>query len=115
MRKRTRRGERTSGLALPSRSRVRHEAAAEEESMRIRTTLAILIAGALVVAACQTGQTPGPKVWKIGLVTDVGKLDDKSFNEASWLAVPDAKTQFRAQVDNIVTRAPADYQTNMKA
>ncbi len=83
--------------------------------MRIRTTLAVLIAGALIFVACQAGQTPGAKVWKIGLVTDVGKLDDKSFNEASWLAVQDAKAQFGAEIDNIVTKAPADYQTNMKA
>src|SRR3990172_1586489 len=83
MRKRTRRGERTSGLALPSRSRVRHEAAAEEESMRIRTTLAVMIAGAFIFVACQAGPTAAQ--WKIGVVTDVGSVNDKNFNEFTFV------------------------------
>lgn len=86
--------------------------------MRMRTTLAVLFASMLIFAACAGASSPGPggsKTWKIGLVTDVGKLDDKSFNAAAWLGVQDAKAKFGAEIDNIVTKAPADYQNNMKA
>jgi len=85
--------------------------------MRTRYGLALLMVLALIATACQAAATPtpGPKVWKIGLVTDVGQLEDKSFNEASWLALQDAKTQFGAEIDNIVTKDPKDYQVNMKA
>lgn len=91
--------------------------------MRTRYGLALLMVLALIATACQAAAspTPGPsptptaKVWKIGLVTDVGDLEDKSFNEASWLALQDAKAQFGAEIDNIVTKDPKDYQVNMKA
>jgi basic membrane protein A len=84
--------------------------------MRMRMTLAIMIAGALLVAACQTGASPGGGAkWKIGFVTDVGRLEDKSFNEAAWLAVQDEKTKLGAEIDNIVTKDTKDYATNIKA
>ena len=83
--------------------------------------LAVLATVSIALAACSsTGATASPaasagKALKVGLVTDVGKLEDKSFNEASWLAVQDAKAKLGAEIDNIVTKAPTDYQVNMKA
>jgi basic membrane protein A and related proteins len=78
------------------------------------TLLAII---ALASAACGNGgasQAPGAGL-KIGFVTDVGTLEDKSFNEAAWLAVQDAKTKYNAEIDNIVTKDTKDYATNIKA
>jgi len=112
--------------------------------MRTRSIALSLIAGfSIVVTACTSGATTAPatqapaasagsasaapgsaapasagasgKTLKVGLVTDVGRLDDKSFNEATWLALQDAKAQFGVEIDNIVTKAPTDYQVNMKA
>ena len=82
-----------------------------------RAPLALLAVAALAFGACgTTGASPsGPKALKVGLVTDVGQLEDKSFNEASWLALQDAKAQLGAEIDNIVTKDPKDYQVNMKA
>ena len=52
---------------------------------------------------------------KVGLVTDVGTLEDKSFNEASWVgAQAGAKAPRRHRQSNIVTKAPADYAANIK-
>jgi basic membrane protein A and related proteins len=87
-----------------------------------RVALALLATAAVVFGACSSsgsssapssGASAGPL--KVGLVTDVGTLEDKSFNEASWLAVQDAKAKLGAEIDNIVTKAPTDYQVNMKA
>ena len=86
--------------------------------MRMRTTLTIAIVGAaLVVAACGAGGSSpgGGSKWKIGFVTDVGRLEDKSFNEAAWLGIQDAKTKYNAEIDNIVTKDTKDYATNIKA
>lgn len=79
------------------------------------TLLAIL---ALTSAACTGGgasQAPTGATLKIGFVTDVGRLEDKSFNEAAWLAIQDAKTKYNAEIDNIVTKDTKDYATNIKA
>src|ERR1700694_1331518 len=49
----------------------------------------------LAVGACGgTSSTPASscsKTWKVGLVTDVGKLSDKSFNFDSYKGVQDAQ------------------------
>jgi basic membrane protein A len=82
--------------------------------MRMTRTIAI-VSSVLVVAACGAGSSPAAKQWKIGFVTDVGRLEDKSFNEAAWLAVQDAKAKYNAQIDNIVTKDTKDYATNIKA
>ncbi|MBR4394450.1 MAG: BMP family ABC transporter substrate-binding protein, partial [Oscillospiraceae bacterium] len=60
-------------------------------------------------------QTPasGEKV-KIGMVTDVGGVNDKSFNQTSWeglqaLAAEDG----RFEVNYLESKTDADYQTNI--
>lgn len=50
----------------------------------------------------------------IGGVTDVGKLDDKSFNEAGWCGTLKGGTTVGATSKVIVTQDKKDYQTNMK-
>jgi basic membrane protein A len=86
--------------------------------MRTRSLSLILLAGlAIVAGACSTG-TPGSsgaKALKIGMVTDVGTLDDKSFNEASWKGTQDGASQVGGTAANIVTKAPADYGPNIQS
>lgn len=49
---------------------------------------------------------------KIGLVTDVGQINDKSFNQSSWDGVL-AAGECGAEVDYIETQDAADYAKNM--
>ena len=49
---------------------------------------------------------------RIGLVTDVGQINDKSFNQSSWEGVLAAET-CGAQVDYIETQDPVDYADNI--
>jgi basic membrane protein A and related proteins len=49
----------------------------------------------------------------IGLVTDVGKVDDKSFNQSAWEAVQQLGTE-GATVDYIETQDATDYGNNIQ-
>jgi basic membrane protein A len=63
-----------------------------------------LAAVVVLVAACgstSTGGSPSPsaKVVKVGLVTDIGGLNDKSFNHLADVGLEKAKTDFHIQGD----------------
>lgn len=73
--------------------------------------LSALFVLSLVVTACGGSSAD---VKKVGLVTDVGTLEDKSFNEASWLGAQAGAKDISGTASNIVTKAPADYATNIK-
>ncbi len=73
--------------------------------------LSALFVLSLVVTAC--GGTSAD-IKKVGLVTDVGTLEDKSFNEASWVGAQAGAKDIGGTASNIVTKAPADYATNIK-
>jgi basic membrane protein A len=52
---------------------------------------------------------------KIGLVTDVGTLDDKNFNEFSWIGAQQGAAAIGADEPRaIVTAGSADYATNIQ-
>ncbi len=75
----------------------------------------------VVLAACQRQQQQAgkpdcasPDVLCVGLVTDVGKVDDKSFNQSAWEGVLKAKEELGAYVEYIETQDPKDYETNIQ-
>ena len=83
-----------------------------------------LAAGFLLLAAltaCGTTSSNGgtssncTKTWKIGLVTDVGKLSDKSFNYDSWQGVVKAQNDKSLCVVGhyIESSVPDDYPKNI--
>src|SRR5438128_8704050 len=68
----------------------------------------------LVVAGCGGGLGGGGCL-KIGMVTDIGQLEDKSFNEFSWKGVQDGASAVGGQAKNIVTKDIADYKQNIQS
>ena len=87
--------------------------------MRIASVLAV---GGLVLSAAACGEAPdenngagdGGKKYNACMVTDVGGIDDKSFNTSAWAGLEAAK----AENNNIVTKytaskAEADYEVNL--
>jgi basic membrane protein A and related proteins len=50
----------------------------------------------------------------IGLVTDVGKVDDKSFNQSAWEGTQQAAKDLGGTADYIETLAASDYANNIK-
>ena len=56
---------------------------------------------------------PTEEVFCVGLVTDVGKVDDKSFNQSTWEAAQQAETDLGALVQYIETTDSKDYDKNI--
>lgn len=89
-----------------------------------RSRLAPLAAGmaaaSLIVAGTASAQSPaasgagGAAPLKIGVVTDVGHLEDRSFNQFSNQGAIDAATQLGGTHDVIVTEEIADYANNIQ-
>jgi basic membrane protein A and related proteins len=64
------------------------------------------------LAACGDPETG--EDWLIGGVTDVGQLEDKSFNEGGWCGTIAGATAVNGHAEVIVTEDPADYQNNIQ-
>ena len=52
---------------------------------------------------------------KVGLVTDIGQLEDKSFNEYSWKGVQDGAKAVGGTSTAVVTKDIADYKQNIQS
>ncbi len=88
-------------------------------SKKIFTVLSFLIITSMLLAGC------GPKeateadcakaeVLCVGLVTDVGEVDDKSFNQSAWEGVKKAEAELGAIVNYVETKDAKDYASNMQ-
>src|SRR4030088_2821034 len=78
------------------------------------TRRAALIAA--VVSMCAAGgarQQLAPGAVRIGMVTDVGGLGDRSFNDSAYAGLVRAKTDLHAETTVLQSRSAADYQINM--
>ncbi len=78
--------------------------------------LALVMVFALVLPACAPAAPDCTKqdVFCVGLVTDVGKIDDKSFNQSAWEGVQKAKEDGIATVvQYIETTDSKDYDKNI--
>src|SRR5437899_12489576 len=88
-------------------------------SIKGMSALAALLATALLGVACGSPTTTGSscsKTYNVGLVTDVGKLSDKSFNANAWQGVQDAvnDSSLCVKAKVIESNQPTDYQKNMQ-
>jgi len=59
------------------------------------------------------GDCPGADAFCIGLVTDTGKVDDKSFNQSAWEGALEAAQASGGYAKYIETVDPKDYATNI--
>ncbi len=83
--------------------------------------MSLLVMLSMVVTACGGAGTSGtasadcssPDVFCVGLVTDVGKIDDKSFNQSTWEGVKQAEKDLGAKVQYIETTDSKDYAKNI--
>src|SRR5439155_8925798 len=102
-------------------TRERHMPSTGRPAMRVFRRMAVLATAVMVAFACGSGGGSGSgtsascsKTWKVGLVTDVGKLSDKSFNANSWQGVLDAQNDSSLCVAGkyIEPNSKEDYQKN---
>ncbi|MDH4207467.1 MAG: BMP family ABC transporter substrate-binding protein [Anaerolineae bacterium] len=82
-------------------------------------TISILMALSVVVAACGPAAPAGPTppaeecALRVGMVSDIGGIDDASFNENTWLGVEMAQEQLGICGQFIESQAQADYEKNI--
>ncbi|MFZ4511741.1 MAG: BMP family ABC transporter substrate-binding protein [Candidatus Nanopelagicales bacterium] len=60
------------------------------------------------------GDCPGADAFCIGLVTDTGKVDDKSFNQSAWEGALEAAKASGGYAKYVETVDPKDYATNIQ-
>ncbi len=79
--------------------------------------LAILVMVAMALTACggEASEADCAKedVFCVGLVTDVGEVDDKSFNQSAWEGVQAAGEELGALVNYVETKDAKDYGANI--
>lgn len=74
--------------------------------------LALMAIFAIVLPGCQPAAPAG---LKIGLVTDVGTLNDKSFNQNSWEGTQDGATKVGGTAASAVSTVSADIARNIQS
>lgn len=87
-------------------------------SKKFSIVFAVVLLVSMILTACQPagGGKPDcskPDVFCVGLVTDVGKIDDKSFNQSTWEGVKQAEKDLGAVVQYLETTDAKDYAKNI--
>jgi basic membrane protein A len=74
---------------------------------------ALLLVTSMIFSACggATGGAGGKL--KVGLVTDVGGVNDKSFNQSAWAGAQKGASEFGFDVKYIESKQPTDYEKNI--
>lgn len=76
--------------------------------------VAVSVAGCTPKTTTTSGSTtPAKKVLKTAMVTDIGGLGDKSFNDLSYAGLQKAQQGLGAQIKVLESKAPTDYESNL--
>ena len=87
--------------------------------------LLVLLCGSLFVAACgeedpapsgggnTAEETPAQESLKVGLVTDIGGLNDRSFNQLANEGLERAKSELGVETRVLISKANSDYVPNL--
>jgi basic membrane protein A len=87
----------------------------------IRTVLALVLIAALSMLALggcggtttTGGTTPPATKFKAGMVTDIGGLGDKSFNDLSYAGLQKAEKDLGVEIKAVSSKAMTDYDSNI--
>ncbi len=84
---------------------------------KVFAVLSIIIVLSMVMTGCTPASTTPDcskaDVFCVGLVTDVGKVDDKSFNQSAYEGLKQAEKDLSAQVKYVETTDSKDYAKNI--
>ena len=76
---------------------------------KLFVVISVLVMASMLLTACGGAASSAPakpdcskaETFCVGLVTDVGKIDDKSFNQSTWEGVKQAEKDLGAVVQYI--------------
>jgi basic membrane protein A len=85
---------------------------------KLYTLMAVVLAASMFLVACggkaSAPDCTKPEVFCVGLVTDVGRVDDKSFNQSAWEGLQKAKADGNADwIQYIETTDAKSYDPNI--
>ena len=82
---------------------------------KLYTLLAVLLVAAMLLPACAPAEAncADEETFCVGLVTDVGKINDKSFNQSAYEGVQLAEKELGATMQYIETADAKDYAKNI--
>lgn len=86
---------------------------------KLYSLIVLLIIASLALTACggaapAATEEPAEEPLKVGVVTDVGQLEDKSFNQASYEGAKAAAEKVGGSFEVIVTQNISDYKQNIQ-
>ncbi len=81
-------------------------------SKKLLSMVAVLMVVSMLLAACAGGGATSGKL-KVGLVTDTGGVNDKSFNQSAWEGVQKGASEFGYDAKFIESKQPTDYDKNI--
>ena len=86
---------------------------------KLRAVLGLLATATLVAACSSSGATTAPSAapssgLKIGVVTDVGRVDDKNFNQYSYEGAKAAAAALGTTAEYVVPKDASDYTTDIQ-
>ena len=61
----------------------------------------------------EAASTPEAEKIKVGMVTDIGGLNDRSFNEAAYKGLQRAEADLGVEIRALTSKAPTDYVPNL--
>lgn len=76
--------------------------------------MAALIVASLVLTACGGGGAAGGDAIKVGQVTDLGGIDDKSFNASAYAGAEKAVADFGVEAKYLESTQQSDYAKNIQ-
>jgi basic membrane protein A len=83
---------------------------------KLRALYGLLAVTALVASACSTSSaTATPGTLKIGVVTDVGRVDDKNFNQYSYEGAKAAAAALGTTAEYVVPKDASDYTADIQS
>ena len=82
---------------------------------KLHVPITALLSTVMLLASCgpSTVDCASEEVFCVGLVTDYGKLNDKSFNQSAWEGIQRAHVELGAKIEYIETADPRDYAKNI--
>ena len=81
--------------------------------------LALLMTAMMVVSLTACGgegetEDAAEKTYKVGLVTDIGGVEDQSFNQSAWEGLNRAKEEYGVEINYLSSAADSDYAPNIE-